>query len=166
MMIPTLETERFLLRPMTLEDWPDYAALMGSQRAQYMGGPMDDTAAWGMFCNDVALWTLCGHGALMIEDRTTGVCLGQIGINHGPLFPEKEIGWFVYDHGEGLGAAFEAAQAMRDWAFGTLGLSTLVSYMDPENKRSRRLAERLGAVLDPGAPRPDPQDLVFRHPAP
>ena len=37
---------------------------------------------------------------------------------------------------------------MRDWGFGPRGLKTLVSHIDPDNHRSRRLAERLGAVLE------------------
>ncbi len=163
MTAPTLETERLLLRPMRMEDWPDYLDLMRSDRSRYMGGPMPETAAWGLFCQDVAQWPLMQHGALMIEDRATGRCLGQVGINHGPLFPEHELGWFVYGHAEGKGFALEAARAMRDWARDVRGLPELVSYMDRDNHRSARLAVRLGAVLDPKAPRPAPEDLVYRH---
>jgi RimJ/RimL family protein N-acetyltransferase len=164
--IPTIETERLFLRPMKIEDWPQYAEIMGSQRSVYMGGPYSTRAAWGVFCHDVAQWALMGHGALMMEDRNRGVCLGQVGINHGPLFPEHELGWFVYPDAEGRGYAYEAAKALREWAFNICGLETLVSYMDPDNIRSRRLAERLGAELDAKAPRIDRADLVFRHPNP
>ncbi|KZM50008.1 GNAT family N-acetyltransferase [Labrenzia sp. OB1] len=164
-MIPTIETERLILRPITMEDWPDFAALMQSDRAAYMGGPMSRDKAWGAFCHDVALWSLMGHGALMVEERGSGRCLGQVGINHGPLFPEHEIGWFVYPQAEGMGVAFEAARAFLDWGLKDRGLPTLVSYVDPDNIRSCRLAERLGAKLDAEAPRNDPRDLVYRHAA-
>ncbi|MFV2033696.1 MAG: GNAT family N-acetyltransferase [Halocynthiibacter sp.] len=60
--------------------------------------------------------------------------------------------------------SYEAALAMRRWAFDVRKLDTLVSYVDPENLRSRKLAERLGAKLDDAAIRQDPTDLVFRHP--
>lgn len=162
-MAPTLETERLILRPMNMEDWPDYWQLMRSERSRFMGGPLSEFATWGMFCHDVAQWSLMGHGALMMDHRETGRCLGQVGINHGPLFPEHELGWYVYEHAEGRGYAFEAAKAFRDWAADTRKLPALVSYMDPDNIRSARLAERLGAVLDPDAPRTDPRDLVYRH---
>lgn len=165
-MIPTLETERLVLRPMNIRDWPDYANLMQSERARFMGGPMSTEKAWGMFCHDIALWPLLGHGALMVEDRSTGQCLGQVGINHGPLFPEYEIGWFLYPQAEGKGFAFEAARAFCDWGLTERRLPTLVSYVDPDNLRSRQLAERLGATLDAAAPRNDPRDLVYRHAAP
>lgn len=115
--IPTLVTDRLTLRPPVMGDWPDYAELMLSSRAVYMGGPFTTPYAWGMFCHDIAQWSLMGHGALMMEERAGGRCLGQVGINHGPLFPEHELGWFVYQHAEGKGFAFEAAKVLRDWAF-------------------------------------------------
>ena len=52
---------------------------------------------------------------------------------------------------------------MRKWARRTRVLPTLVSYVDPENTRSRKLAERLGAMQDDTAAKPDPTDIVFRH---
>ncbi|MBO6507830.1 MAG: GNAT family N-acetyltransferase [Roseibium sp.] len=159
----TLETDRLRLRRMTMEDWPDYSALMQSDRARYMGGPKSEADSWGMFCHDAAQWALMGHGALMIEDKASRACLGQVGVNHGPLFPEHELGWFLYEGAEGRGYALEAARAMRAWALGERGLKTLVSYIDPDNEKSRLLAERLGAVPDPDAPRPASDDLVYRH---
>jgi RimJ/RimL family protein N-acetyltransferase len=161
--IPCLETERLRLREPELEDFPAFEAIMTSERARYMGGPFDRWGAWGMFCHDIASWALFGHGALMIERRSDGLCIGEVSINHGPLFPEKELGWMLYDGFEGHGYATEAAAALRDWAFGTLRLETLVSYCDPANARSIAVARRLGGVLDPVAPRQDAEDLVFRH---
>jgi RimJ/RimL family protein N-acetyltransferase len=116
-----------------------------------------------MFCHDIACWSLFGHGALMVDVRTSGECVGQVGINHGPLFPEKELGWLVYEAAEGFGYATEAAAALRDWANQALGLTGLVSYIDLENRASIKVAERLGAILDPQALKQDPGDLVYRH---
>ena len=78
-----------------------------------------------------------------------------------------EIGWMVLPEAEGRGIAAEAARALRDWAYATQGWTTLVSHVHPENARSIRLAERLGARLDPSAPHPeDDPCLVYRHPGP
>jgi RimJ/RimL family protein N-acetyltransferase len=165
MMAPHLDTPRLALRPMTPADFPAYAALMAGPRARHMGGPFDTGSAWGLFCHDAAGWALFGAGALMADRRDTGQTVGQVGINQGPLFPEPELGWMLHDGHEGQGYATEAARALRDWAFDTAGLLTLVSYMDPENHASAAVARRLGAAPDPDAPRPpgDPDDLVFRH---
>lgn len=161
--IPELQTERLSLRAMTYDDWPAYADFMASQRSEFMGGPFTTSVAWGMFCADQAQWDFFGLGALSIEDRKTGATLGQVGLNSGPLFPELELGWLVWPEAEGRGVAFEAAATMRDWAKTIKQVKTLVSYIDPENERSRKLAERLGATLDPDAPKQDPTDLVYRH---
>lgn len=163
MIIPTLQTPRLILRAPRMEDFPAYAALMASPRAIYMGGPFDQRGAWGMFCHDVALWSLYGHGALMIDLKETGICVGQVGINHGPLFPEKELGWLLYDGFEGYGYATEAAQALRDWAFANLNLPTLVSYFDPENHRSMAVSARLGGTRDDNASLQDDGDVVYRY---
>lgn len=162
-MIPTLTTSRLILRPPVYADYPAYAAFLASPRSAYMGGPFAGWAAWGMFCHDVGQWQLFGHGALMVDLRETGECVGQVGINHGPLFPEPELGWLLYEGFEGRGYALEAAAALRGWAFHDRKLPTLVSYCDGANARSIAVAKKLGAVLDPDAPKQDPEDLVFRH---
>jgi len=162
--IPVLETPRLRLRAQCLDDFPVYAAFSASPRARGMGGPFAEVAAWGQFCHDLASWHLFGHGALMIERRDTGECIGQVGINHGPLFPEQELGWLLYAGQEGQGFASEAAAALRDWAFVVRGLPTLVSYMAADNHASQAVAVRLGGVLDAQAVRSDPDDLVFRYP--
>ena len=160
---PTLTTARLTLRPMRAGDFPAYAALMASPRAAYMGGPYDTAAAWGLFCHDAGCWALFGHGALMMDRRADGETVAQVGLNAGPLFPETELGWFVYDGHEGQGYATEGATALRDWAFAHLHIDTLVSYTHPENTASKAVALRLGAIPDDAAPRQDPEDCVFRH---
>jgi len=162
-LIPTLETERLLLRPQTMDDWPAYAGMMMSEHAQYMEGPHTMAEAWGLFCHDLAQWSLLGCGALMIDNRETGDCVGQVGINHGPLFPEHELGWLIYPKFQGKGNAYEAAKALRSWGFGERGLATIVSHIDPGNHPSRKLAERLGAELELDPDRPGPEVLVYRH---
>jgi RimJ/RimL family protein N-acetyltransferase len=160
---PTLVTERLILRPIRFDDFAEYRKLMASPRSEYMGGPFDLAAAWGLFCHEVALWHLAGHGGLAIEVRSSGACIGQVGINCGPLFPERELGWQIYEQYEGKGYVTEAAQALLAWTFDELGLTTLVSYVDPGNARSSAVAKRLGGVLDAAAPRQDEGDLVFRY---
>ncbi len=163
MQAQTLQTGRLTLRPMREADFPAYAALMASPRARFMGGPYDTRAAWGLFCHDAGCWPLFGHGALMLERRDTGETVGQVGLNAGPLFPETELGWMVYDGHEGRGYATEGAEALRDWAWDALPLESLASYCHPDNRASHAVARRLGAVEDPAAPRQDPEDVVFRH---
>lgn len=159
----SLTTERLRLRFQTMDDFPAYADFMASPRAVGLGGPYDQAGAWWFFCHDLAQWKLFGHGALMIDLLETGDCIGQVGINHGPLFHEKELGWFLYDGYEGRGFATEAAVEFKNWALAKLGLPTLVSYVVPDNLSSKKVAERLGGKLDPLAKRDEPDLLVYRY---
>lgn len=128
---------------------------------------MSRSAAWKEFASAIGLWELKGYGAWSIEDRESGAYLGETGIFHPTHFPEAELGWTLMEHAEGRGIAFEAATEVRAYAYSEAGLRTLVSYIAPENQRSIRLAERLGARIDHDARRPanDPC-LVYRHPGP
>ena len=105
----------------------------------------------------------------VFADRRTGAALGMAGPWFPEGWPERELGWSVWQGAaEGKGYAFEAASTARDFAFGALGWDTAVSYVAADNARSAALAERLGAVHDPGAAHPvsDKPMRVYRHPNP
>lgn len=163
MIIPTLRTPRLVLRPLRAEDFEPYGQFLATERSRFMGGPYGGWAAWGMFCHEIACWDMFGHGGLLIERLSDGAGMGVVEVNDGPLFPEKELGWMLYEGFEGQGYATEAATALRDWAFGEAGLKTLVSYFDPDNHRSMAVSKRLGGVLDVDAPRQDAEDIVYRY---
>jgi len=166
--IPRIETERLVLRAHVAGDFDAYADFFASERASYMGR-LTRREAWYSFCSDVAQWALFGFGAWGLQDRATGAFVGQVAVTRPDHFPETELGWFLLPEAEGKGFAFEAAHAARDWAFGARDLETLVSYIDPANARSVALAERLGAVCDDAAKRPEGESeeetWVWRHPA-
>ncbi len=166
--IPTIKLPGLTLRPPKRADFEPYAAFLASPSACYMSGPNPAKTTWSWFTNDTASWLLCGFGALSIE--VNGNYAGQVAITKAPHFPEAELGWFLLDAHTGKGHATAAALALRDWAWANTPLTTLVSYIHPQNAPSIRLAERLGAQPDATAPRPDgetPQDcVVYRHPAP
>lgn len=151
---PTLRTERLVLRPATMADFPAYRSFVTSDRTRFMGGPHDAAKAWDWFCNDMAQWALLDMGALIVTQE--GRAVGQVAVCGGPIFPEPELGWFLFEAAdEGQGYVTEAATEMRDWALGPRGLTSLVSYVDAGNLASIRVAERLGGVLDAGAATPE-----------
>ena len=162
--VPELMTERLRMRGHILEDFEVYAGIWASERSAFMGGPLDRKQAWFFFCSDIANWTLYGFGAWALERKEDGVVVGQVSIQKPDFFPEIELGWCLYEGFEGQGYAIEAARAAKAWAFGTRGLQTLVSYTHPENYRSQSICKKLGGVHDPGAPKSDPEDVVFRYP--
>ena len=165
MTAPVIETPRLRLRHHIASDLDMLCDLFEADRAQYMGGPIQRKYAWRWIASEVAMWDLMGHGSWGIETRD-GAFLGQIGIMRPPHFPEREIGWTLLDNAEGKGFAAEAAAAVLSWAW-RQGYDTLVSYIDPQNKRSIALAERLGAFPDMTAPLPEGETrddtIVYRH---
>jgi len=59
-----------------------------------------------------------------------------------------EIGWtFAREHW-GRGYASESASTVRDWALEKLGLSRLISLIQPEKSASIRVAEKIGETFE------------------
>jgi RimJ/RimL family protein N-acetyltransferase len=157
---PALPTGRLILRAPRLADFEPYADFFASPRSGYEDGPKSRGEAWREFASAAGQWALRGYGAWSIEERATGAYVGEVCIFHPAHYPEPEIGWTLMEPFEGRGLAYEAACAARDWAWTALGLASLVSYIDAANRRSIRLAERLGARLDPAAAKPELDDCV------
>jgi RimJ/RimL family protein N-acetyltransferase len=165
--LPVLTTTRLRLDAPDLTDFPAWAEILCSPRARYMDGPYSRDAAYTEFAAMLGTWVLHGHGVFALRPRNGGAALGFICLNLEPGDQEPELGFFVTEAAEGQGLAAEAAEAVRDWARGQ-GFASLVSYVDPDNQRSVRLATRLGAVRDPAAEAtyaatPDAGIAVFRH---
>jgi RimJ/RimL family protein N-acetyltransferase len=59
---------------------------------------------------------------------------------------QPELGWALTRAHWGRGYATEAAAAIRDWAHERPNIDRLVSLISPDNVRSQRVAERLGAI--------------------
>ena len=161
---PVIVGERVILRPHRASDIDAIAALYEGDRAAYIGGQQSRATVWRWLGYDAGQWGLLGFGSWAVDDLKSGQFAGQVALNKPVNFPEIELGWLVFDAFEGCGLAFEAAVLARRFGFEELGIDTIVSYIAPENQRSIRLAERLGAVIDPGALTPDGDAcLVYRH---
>ena len=165
---PVLETDRLILRAPGPQDWQPFSDFIGSERAVFVGGPYKDRlTAWRIFGHFVGHWVLRGYGSFVLERRSDNASLGVAGPWCPATWPERELGWSIWDAGsEGHGIAFEAMARIKRHVFEDLGWVTAVSYIHPDNARSIALATRLGASVDGNAERPDPEDLVYRHPAP
>ena len=162
----TIETERLNLRAPTAEDWPVMRDFFMSDRAAFVGGPYTLAKAWRHFAAEIGHWVIKDFGMWAVTDKSDGTLYGLVGPWCPDDWPEQEVGWVITHAAEGKGIAYEAATAVVRDCFDTLGWSTVVSYIDPDNTRSIKLAERMGAVLDADAPQPKPDQpcLVYRHP--
>ena len=144
--IPTLMSDALMLRAPKVEDFPLYAEVLCSERGQYMGGPISREDAWSGFVQLASSWMLHGHGGWTIEDVDSGDALGFVILGLEPGDVQIKLGFLVSEGNEGLGIAHEAAQMARAFAFDTLQLTELASYVHKNNARSIALAERLGGA--------------------
>ncbi len=96
-----------------------------------------------------ARWQLREDLSVAIVERESGRLLGGSGL-HRMNWPLRtfEIGYWLRRGAEGRGYVSEAVQLLTRLAFDSLDANRVEIRMDTRNERSRRVAERLGFVLE------------------
>ena len=144
----TISTPRLTLRMFREADLDAYAAMSADPEVMRhigAGGPIDRDLAWRGMAAFVGHWALRGVGMWAIEERATGRLIGRAGFLNPEGWPGCEIGWLLARDAWGRGLAFEAVGAAIAHGRAALGVGALISLIRPDNTRSARLAERLGA---------------------
>ena len=164
--IPTLETERLILRALCEGDIAFEKAFLASDDARFVGGPMPPHRAWRSIAMVIGHWALRGFGFWALEEKKTGQYMGRVGLWYPDGWLEREIGWTLMPHAWGKGFATEAAIASRAHAYDVLGWDTAISQIDPANEASRAVATRLGASFEKHHEDPDFGMIeIWRHPS-
>ena len=145
--IPTLATERLILRPWRVEDFDWFAAACANPKVrQFIGGVQNRIDAWRTFAGMFGHWYLRGHGFWVLERKDDGLPVGALGVLRHETWPGTEIGWQLNPEHWGKGYATEGARAAQDWAFATLPVESVISCIDRGNIASQQVAKRLGNV--------------------
>ncbi|MGR3660243.1 MAG: GNAT family N-acetyltransferase [Paracoccaceae bacterium] len=165
-MTAIIETQRLILRQPEQRDTNAAVDFYISDRGSYAGATTV-AQAWRKHAQMAGHWTLCGFGMFTIVDKETDAIIGMCGAHFPGDWPERELGWHIWSEAhEGKGIAFEAAKAVRRYFYDTLEWNSVVSYIHPDNHRSRNLAKRLGAAIDSDAMKPEGHNcLIYRHPS-
>lgn len=147
---PHVETERLILRRFQQSDFEVYASMMADPEVvRHLGG---ETAgrdeAWRHLAMLAGHWQLKGFGHWAVEVRDTGRFIGRVGLWYPEGWPEHEVGWVIAPDHWGRGYAVEAARPALHHAFETLRLAHVISLITPANRRSIRVAEKLGGHLE------------------
>lgn len=147
----TLETDRLRLRHLTEDDADALFAVLGDPVALHLwprSYTCDQVADWIRWCQES--YRKHGYGLWAVVLKRTGECIGDCGITVQTVDgqPEDEIGYHLQRKHWGNGYATEAAAACRDYAFGELGKSRVISLIMPNHLKSRAVAERIGMRVE------------------
>jgi RimJ/RimL family protein N-acetyltransferase len=150
--IPTIGTERLVLRPHTAADFELYRAMWSDPVVtRFTGGfPSGREDIWTRFLRGFGMWSHMGFGFLVVEDRASGAFLGEVGFQERrrDITPSMEgtleTGWALVPSAHGKGYATEAVRAVLGWADAALPGSRYTALIDAGNAGSIRVAEKVG----------------------
>jgi RimJ/RimL family protein N-acetyltransferase len=139
-----IETERLILRPLTVDDLDDFLELHTQPTVVEFLGPTTPELARERLELCERTWQERGHDLITLVERSSGRFVGRTGLKYWPQFNETEVGWVLHRRAWGLGYATEAARAVIDWGFKTFPLPYITAMIRPDNGRSLGVARRLG----------------------
>ena len=170
-----LETARLTARPISLDDVAQLQALHRAEAvAEHIGGCTGprrwpsrgrSTAASSSCAARSSTGSAWATASGCSARRRSGRTVGRSGLRHYYLDSRDEIELLYAFEPEvwGRGYGTEAAVAVVDFAFGTLGVESIVSFTLPDNPGSLRVMEKAGLTFEKEMIRLEPPAfLVYR----
>jgi RimJ/RimL family protein N-acetyltransferase len=150
--VPFLETPRLRLRGHRPADLAASAAMWGdSVVTRHIGGrPFTQEEVWSKLLRYAGLWALLGFGYWVVEERSTGKFVGEVGFADfkrtilPPIGEVPEVGWVLASHAHGRGFATEAVRAALAWGDRKFNGNRTVCVIDPGNLQSIGVARKTG----------------------
>jgi ribosomal-protein-alanine N-acetyltransferase len=148
-----LETERLLLRHQILTDLGALHTLYSDPEiTKYIPDAPRNYAE----TREELEWFLNGHpqypelGLWAVVYKETGKFIGRCGLLPWTIDgqPEVEVAYTLAREYWGQGLATEAARAILQYGFEKLNLARLICLIDPQNRASQRVAEKIGMTLE------------------
>jgi RimJ/RimL family protein N-acetyltransferase len=148
--VTELLTDRLRLRVFRLGDFEAHAEICADPEVmRYIhAGPLSRADAWWQIARYVGHWQLRGYGMWAVIERSTDRLIGHLGFLHPENGQGFELGWALARRAWGKGYALKGTRAAVRHAFTELQRDHIACVIRPENARSIRLAERLGATLE------------------
>ncbi|HKY22480.1 MAG TPA: GNAT family N-acetyltransferase [Vicinamibacterales bacterium] len=147
-----LETERLLLRHVTIDDVDDLLGIFSDpETMRYYAATRDRVATIQWIDRIVKSYSEYGFGPWAVVRKDTAQFVGHCGVilqRDVAGCDELEIGYAVQREQWNLGFATEAAIGCRNFGFTDLDRRHLVSLIDPGNVASKRVAEKVGMSLE------------------
>lgn len=155
--LPTLQTGRLVLRPFEAMDAPEVQRLAGDRAIAAstltVPHPYPDGAAESWIATHQDHWTKRKVLTLAVTTRDGGALVGAVGLALTMSDRRAELGYWIGVPHWNRGYATEAARAVLDFGFGTLGLHRIMARHMARNPASGRVMQKLGMQ----------QEGVLRH---
>lgn len=144
-----LETDRLVLRPMTVEDVEPHIEMMqNAEVARFLtpdGKPRSRADEWRAAASLLGHWQIRGFGFFSVIEKETGLWVGRVGPWMPEGWPGLECGWTIAAEHWGKGYAPEAAIATIRWTFDRFpDLPRIISVIEPRNENSQAVARKIG----------------------
>ena len=149
----TLETDRLILRPFTLEDVDALTEILEDSKVMEFSanGPMsrEETKAFIEY-KVLVEYEEFGTSVLAVIHKEDDKLIGFCGIHRQEIdgHTVAELAYRFAHAYWGQGLATEAALKSKEEAFRHLGINRIISIIEPENTRSIALAERVGLTYE------------------
>lgn len=143
--VPTLETERLILRMWRKKDAAELYAYAKNPNVGPNAGwkPHASVMESRQIIATIFLTNMCWA----VIDKATGKVIGSIGLEKDKFRPDvnsKELGYSLSEDYWGKGLMTEAAKRMVRYAFEILKLDVLMIRTGDANRRSQRVIEKCG----------------------
>ena len=143
-----LETERLLIRPITIEDKNEiFAYRRDKETNKYQGWIPETIEEVEVFIDKISKQINIAETwfQFVIVNKECNKIIGDIGIHFiDKANQQTEIGCTLNKDFQNKGFATEALKNVIDYLFNELNKHRIIASIDPENKSSIRLVERLG----------------------
>lgn len=151
-MVKILETERLVLRELSVEDAafivqllnePSFIRFIGDRNVR----TLEDARKY-LLNGPIASYRQHGFGLYLVEDKVQRVSLGMCGLIKREVLPDVDIGYAFLPEFWAHGYALEAASAIMAFAKQNLKLGRIVAIVSPDNERSIRVLAKLGLSFE------------------
>ena len=150
--LPTLLTERLVLRPFSPDDAADVQLLAGEREiaatAVRMPHPYEDGMAEAWIASHGGAWNEGVSAAIAIASAADGSLVGSTGFDFALEHAKAELGYWIGKPYWGHGYATEAAREVVRWGFEDLGLFRIYAHCVKGNRPSSRVLEKAGLIYE------------------
>lgn len=143
-----LETERLILRKLTLDDAAFFLELMNEpdfiKNVADRGLRTEEDAARYLSEKVLPTYERFGFGSYHVELKESKTAIGICGLLKRDTLDDADIGFSILQRFGGNGYAYEAAVAVLNYGRAVLGLGHICGVTAPGNRTSIHLLEKLG----------------------